>query len=334
MNLSDALCAALSPRLRPSTDLAFDAAPPHSVPEQAPAPTGQPTVRLLPSPQPPARTSSRGTWTTLGLANQLRARFGEETLTDLLVVDMLPHQRTRGFWLRPTTKHAEGWCGADLFVALRHQTGRWSRLALQAKKLHRDDYYPMWKGRQSCASQLENLERFARQFHALPLYLLYNHSNTAQRSEHWHCSRPFAEGQLGCTLVPSWHIRRMIRRPPPRNFDFAHNVRQSKPWRCAFDCPDAERSLIQMAFRTQHRSPSTSLDGYAQYNWPFEPMEAAWPERLFEPSMTQLTIKDLDRIRIELSEFNRPTDNDWPGESIGPKDRWLYPARFLLVDRS
>ena len=282
----------------------------------------------------PAERVAERTWTTLGLADQLRARFGEETLTDLLVLDMLPHQRTRGFWLRPTTKHAEGWCGADLFVAVRHQTGRWSRLAIQAKKLHWDDYYPMLNGGPRCASQLKKLERFARQLHALPLYLLYNHSNTAQRSAHWHCSQPFAVGQLGCTLVPSWHIQRMIRRRPPRNFDFAHNVRQSKPWRCAFDCPDAETSLVQMAFRTRHRSPRTSFDGYAQYNWPFGPMKAAWPERLFDPSMTQLTMKDVDRIRSELFEFNRFAADDAPGDFIGSNERWLYPARFLIVDRS
>ena len=282
----------------------------------------------------PAERVAERTWTTLGRAKQLRARFGEETLTDLLVLDMLPHQRARGFWLRPTTKPAEGSCGADLFVAVRHQTGRWSRLALQAKKLHPNDTYPMLTGGQRCARQLDKLERFARQFHALPLYLLYNHSNTAQCSEHWHCSQPFALGQLGCTLVPSWHIRRMTRRPPPRNFDFAHNVRQSKPWRCAFDCPDAETSLIQMAFRTRHRSPSTLLDGYAQYDWPFEPMEAGWPERLFDPSMTQLTTNDLDQIRIELFESNRFAAKDAPGDFIRSNERWLYPARFLVVDRS
>ena len=81
-------------------------------------------------------------------------------------------------------------------------------------------------------------------------------------------------GQLGCTLVPSWHIRQMICRPPPRNFDLAHKVSQSRPWRCAFDCSDPETTLRQMAFRAGHRSPDTPLDGHRQYDWPFESMEA------------------------------------------------------------
>ena len=76
----------------------------------------------------PAERVAERTWSTLGLAQQLRARFGEETLTDLLVLDMLPHRHAKGFWLLPTTKPAEALCGADLFVAVRHQTGRWSPL--------------------------------------------------------------------------------------------------------------------------------------------------------------------------------------------------------------
>ena len=284
----------------------------------------------------PAERVAQRTWSTLGRAKRLRARFGEETLTDLLVLDMLPNQRARGFWLLPTTKHAEGSCGADLFVAVRHHTGRWSRFALQAKKLYPDDKYRMLDGGGKCASQLDKLERFARQLRALPLYLLYNHSNTAQSSEHWHCSKTFAEGQLGCTLVPSWHIRQMIRRPP-RNFHLAHNVSQSKPWRCAFDCPDAEESLIQMALSTRHRNPNIPLAGHVpaarQYDWPFEPMEAAWPERLFRTSMTQLTMEDVDQIRSELSESNRSVADDAPQDSIRTDERSLYPARFLIVDQ-
>ena len=292
-----------------------------------------PLLRLTVNMTPAERVAQR-TWSTLGRAQQLRARFGEETLTDLLVLDMLPHQRTRGFWLSPTTKHAEHWSGADLLVAVRYHTGRWSRFALQAKKLYPNDNYPMLNGGRKCARQLDKLERCARQLHALPLYLLYNHSNTAQPSEHWHCSQPFDVGQLGCTLVPSWHIRRMICRPPPRSFDLAHNVSQSRPWRCAFDCPDAETSLIQMAFRTRHRDPNTPRAGHRQYDWPFEPMEAAWPERLFPTSMTQLTRKDVDHIRSELSEFYRSVAQDAPRESFRSDERWLYPARLLIVDRS
>ena len=151
----------------------------------------------------PAEYVAQRTWSILGRAKALRARFGEESLTDLLVLDMLPHQRARGFWLSPTTKQEEASCGADLLVAVRHRTGRWSRFVLQAKKLYPGDDYRMLNGGQKCFEQLDKLERCARQLRALPLYLLYNHTNSAQASQHWRCTQPFAAEQLGCTLVPS-----------------------------------------------------------------------------------------------------------------------------------
>ena len=279
----------------------------------------------------PAERVAQLTWDTLGRARQLRTRFGEETLTDLLVLAMLPHRRAKGFWLNTTTKQAEASSGADLLVAVRHPTGRWSRLALQAKKLYWDDKYRALNSVQKSVRQLKKLERFAQQFHALPLYLLYNHSNTAQHSEHWHCGASFAVGQLGCTLVPSWHIRQMIDRRPPRNFNLAHTVSQSKPWRCAFDCPYAEEPLSQMAFRTLHRDPDTRLDDrQREYDWPFEPVEDAWPERLLHTSKTELTKEDVDRARSE--EFNPAVSEGQLGDDLISDEKSLYPSRLLIVE--
>lgn len=282
----------------------------------------------------PAARYAQRTWSRLGHANQLQAPLGEETLTDLLVLDMLPHRRAKGFWLSTTTKPAEHRCGADLLVAVRHQTGRWSRLALQAKKLNPDDNrYPAFAYVSRSKEQLKKLERFARQLHALPLYLLYNHSHTARCSKHWHCLEACDVGQLGCTLVPSWHILRMLSRraPPYRNFDRAHKVRQSLPWRCVFDCRFAEKHLIQMAFRTRHGNRDILRAGPPQYDWPFEPTESAWPEWLFQESKTQLTSEDVDRIRRELSD--RYDAETAPQDSLRLDERPLYPARLLIVDR-
>ncbi len=128
----------------------------------------------------PAERVAQRTWYTLGRANQLRVRFGEESLTDLLLLDMLPHQHTRGFLVVPPTKRDEGWCGADLLVAVRHQTGRWSLYALQAKKLYPEDRYRMLDRVSKSRTQLGKLECFARRYLALPLYLLYNHTNTVR----------------------------------------------------------------------------------------------------------------------------------------------------------
>ena len=281
----------------------------------------------------PAEHVAERTWSTLRRAKQLRARFGEETLTDLLVLDMLPYQHIKGFWLDPLTKHHEGRYGADLLVAVRHQTGNGSLLALQAKKLYPDDRYQMLNRVTESRDQLDKLEGFARQFRARPLYLLYNHSNTA-RSEHWNCCRrSFAKRQLGCTLVPSGHIRRMLLRPPPpRDFHSAHKVKQAKPWRCVFDCQSAEKELRQMALPTPPHYPGTSPADAPDYR-SFELKEDAWPEWLSQIPGTRLTTKDVDQLRSYLSALKGSVAEDARRESIGSDER-LYPVRLLIVDRS
>ena len=292
------------------------------------------TIHYMSTPTPAERVASR-TWSTLGLAKQLRARFGEESLTDLLMLEMLPHQRARGFWLFSTTKPAESVCGADLLLILRHRTRSCSWLALQAKKLYPNDRYGALGGQQSVA-QLGRLERFARQLRALPLYLLYNHTNSASPAVHWHCPKRFAADQLGCTLVPSWHIRGMIQPRISRNFDLAHSVGQSIPWRCAFDCPAAGATLTGLAVRSQTQRPYEHLElhktNLPAYDWTFDAFESPWPEWLFSKSTSELTKEDIDRIQRQLVEYADATGLDFP-QDHARSDEPLYPARLLIVDQ-
>lgn len=273
----------------------------------------------------PAEHVAQRTWVTLAYAKQLRARFGEEALTDMLVLGMLSHSRAKGFWLRQTTKHEEGRWGADLLVFVRHPTGRGSLLALQAKKLYPEDRYRELNKVSKSKDQLGKLEEFAQRRRALPFYLFYNHVSNARESAHWHCcSCHFDEHQLGCTLVPSRHVQRMLRPAPPyRDFDFAHNANgQSKPWRCVFDCPDAEKSMSQMAFRDELEM---EFPGRRRH----EPAEATWPEWLFRKSTKHLSMTDLDQILSEL----HPATDALTRRSVKSRERWLYPARFLIVDQ-
>ena len=287
----------------------------------------------------PAEHVAERTWLTLERADSLRVRFGEETLTDLLVLDMIPHRRAKGFWLAPTTKRAENKCGADLLIVIRHRTGLCSWVTLQAKKLYPEDLYRTLNGGGKCLSQLNTLECFSRQLNALPLYLLYNHSNSAQKPQHWHCARPFDVAQLGCTLVPSWHIRRMLsRRPLARSFHDAHEVDQSRPWRCAFDCTagngcrDADAALAAMAFRTERANHN--MPPIPQYDWTFDQREGAWPERLFHAETTELTTDDVDQILSEVHGMDFRATRDRPRCVGKPDESRLYPARLLIVDQS
>ena len=69
-------------------------------------------------------------------------------------------------------------------------------------------------------AQLEKLEEFARQFHALPLYLLYNHSNTVSVSYHWHLPEGgFRRVSTGVHACPELaHSAHALPSPAPSGF--------------------------------------------------------------------------------------------------------------------
>ena len=252
---------------------------------------------------PPEKVAQR-TWSWLAQGYALGARLGEETLTDLLMLDMLPHQRSRAFRLYSPTKAEEAQCGADLLLAIRYPTGRWARFAIQAKKLYPEDVYRTLNPGTRCLTQLTRLERFARLFHALPLYLLYNHaSSTHTDPAYWHCPLPFHPDQLGCTLLPSWRIHRAVHQPD-RTFCRLNAFPEAKPWRCIFHCPASEQLIRHIG-----GAAPTPLDGQAAdstqpqpYDWSFGPIEAGWPAWAFDLEPGQMSRQALDQLRRDIAE--------------------------------
>ena len=192
----------------------------------------------------PAERVASDVWRRLGRAGVLRARLGEETLTDLMVLDMLPHRRTNGFVIHHPTKVQESRIGADVLLVVRYPGGSGRRLALQAKKLYRTGRYGALAEEDASGNrQIDKLDRFARHWGAVPAYLLYNHVDPLPRRPHWHCCRPYDRAQLGCTLVPSWCVRDAISFRGQRTFRAVHADGTTRPWRCVFDCDRAPEQV-------------------------------------------------------------------------------------------
>ena len=194
----------------------------------------------------PAESIAADTWRRLGQADSLGARLGEETLTDLLILDMLPHGRTNGFRIHHPTRAQESVIGADLLLCIRYPGGSGRRLALQAKKLYPNTgrYDALAHRDASGATQIDKLDTFARRWGAVPAYLLYNHlDRLPAHTPHWYCCRAHDRTQLGCTLVPAWCIRHAIRVRGGRTFEAIHADEKVRPWRCVFDC---ERPIEQV----------------------------------------------------------------------------------------
>ena len=186
----------------------------------------------------PAERIASDTWRRLGQADSLGARLGEETLTDLLILDMVPHQTTNGFRIDHPTKTQEYVWGADLLLFIRYAVGSGGRFALQAKKLYPSGRYGALAYTDAAGHrQIDKLDRFARGWGAVPVYLLYNHVDPLPwYASHWQCCRAYDPAQFGCTLVPSWRIRDAIGSRGGRTFAAIHADGPTRPWRCVFDC--------------------------------------------------------------------------------------------------
>ncbi len=235
----------------------------------------------------PAERISEDTWNRLKQAQELEVRLGEETLTDILTLDFARLAGTHEVKLFQTPKSEEARKGTDLEVFLKTGGGAAIRYAIQAKKLYPDKGYIHInaKAGKSGRFQIDVLEDHAKSVGAIPLYLLYNYIDHAEASRCWKCCKcPVEEKQLGCTLVPSWHVREAICRRGCRTFHFLHSHSESLPLRCRFKCP--ERSSWEMKFESQMARlplfPGIDASFPEQYSWVnLEPREGDWPEWLW-----------------------------------------------------
>ena len=171
-------------------------------------------------------------------------RFGEETITDILMLDLNRSPFRRAIFTQ-TPKHREAQRGTDFECWLGSDSLGWIRLAIQAKKLDvKSDRYNSLNHKVNASkgtkkSQIEILENYATSNGAVPLYCLYNYSDDVDPCRHWHCcQRPFRVEEMGCTLTPSSVIKRSIKQWGKRNFDFIHEFQGTLPWRCLASCPN------------------------------------------------------------------------------------------------
>ena len=281
----------------------------------------------------PAAKIASDTWRRLSRAHHLGARLGEETLTDLLVLEMLNFQKSNAFRVVHPTRHDESRWGADLLVWIRRNNGLNRFLAIQAKKLYPNGNYKTLNHHvRPGVRQIDLLNAFALTYHAIPLYLLYNHFDSSIPADYWHCCKPFDIEQLGCTLVPSWKIDFAIRphRRGRRRFTEIHATAPSRPWRCAFDCDRPEQQLMALQRDTVRElftligsdvEPTESPVPYP------EPLPIEFPHsslELDEP-ISSAALDELRRL-IDARSYNDPRDR-----SISERET-LYPRKLLIVD--
>ncbi len=175
-------------------------------------------------------------------------RFGEETITDLLMMDLYLHG-SRLAYFQQTTKPDEAMWGTDFELWLGSERKGWFRFAIQAKKLDlRTDRYSSLTQDNANGPQIDLLREYGRINRAAPLYCLYNHTDSANCCDHWHCcTKPADLKELGCTVSPLRNIQQAIDQWGGKNFHSIHKNESTLPWKCLVSCPMVWYSLEVMA---------------------------------------------------------------------------------------
>lgn len=153
-------------------------------------------------------------WRRIALADQIGFQFGEETITDQILMELAIGHPNRLF-IQPFNKIEEGKNGADWEWWL-GRDGNWIGMRVQAKRidLPRERFNELfYQSPKSKEPQIEKLIEQAAQASLAPIYVLYTHSENelSLKSEVQHCaanhSGPFHE--CGCLVA---HARDLVMR--------------------------------------------------------------------------------------------------------------------------
>jgi len=190
---------------------------------------------------------ARKTWLRLRYSREFGITQGEETITDLHLLEFRMSGISDIQRVDKCPKHLERTRGLDWEWIIGSNQFGWIKYAIQAKKLSLDIndltkgrykslHQPFYDG--SGTTQLEVLKSFARKGNMTPLYCLYNYIQKPSFLPYWNCNqRPIDEEQLGCTVTPLKIAETAIATRGGRRFDDLHLHSETIPWRCLVSCP-------------------------------------------------------------------------------------------------
>ena len=216
------------------------------------------------------QTLAEDTWENLREAKLQLVRYGEETITDILMLEL----RRKGFRLfKQTSLRDEAKYGTDFECWVGSYNMGWVGYAVQAKKLDfRTGTYRnlghVVKGRKK--RQLDILKAYATARRLTPRYCLYSHSFNVDMAFLQCCSRHFPEEELGCTLTPTGTIEWAIAMPGGKDFHSLQREKRTVPWRCLAICPRLQRSLSTSAISPDDLSPLLDIDSIIHPRLPYE----------------------------------------------------------------
>jgi hypothetical protein len=195
--------------------------------------------------------ASIDTWHRIQEGRALRYPLGEETLTDLLLRDLL-RLHLPDITIKAFTKKAEGKNGADWEWWFQGYTGNWLGLRVQAKVIAHDAdefkhlHYYKNKGtppqrKYQCDKLITNAAA-SHKWPCVPVYCLYSYWTATHTVPMGYCCwgpRPSASS-FGCSVVPATDVR-ALRAADSTGRDLrstlSDTLQYSLPLACLVCCP-------------------------------------------------------------------------------------------------
>ena len=282
-------------------------------------------------------TLAEDTWENLREAKLLSVRFGEETITDTLMLEL---RRKRFRLFKQTSLHDEAKYGTDFECWVGSDGMGWVGYAVQAKKLdHRTGTYRnlghVVKGPNK--RQIDILKDYAKARGLTPRYCLYSHSFYVDPASLSCCSRSFSEGELGCTITPPYSIERAIASRGGKGFHSLQGEIRTVPWRCLAICPGLRRALLSKSIASDQLPPLLDDDSII---YPRLPDDLG---NLLEDRQREVDPRLFDNLGSPYEESPRAVDFEQLGigadsrqmhhqEETSP--RFIIPRRVYILDVS
>ena len=162
------------------------------------------------------RRSSRWIWNNLYKARKQNFQLGEESITDLFLLN-LKHNLRRKLAINVFTKRQEALNGADWEWWIQGTSGNWLGMRIQAKILHlEENIYRYLDHKNKYGKQGDLLVNDASKYGLIPLYFLYTHWDKLQTNKQGHYLRVLTSyhchtaQDYGCSILNPAAVKRKL----------------------------------------------------------------------------------------------------------------------------
>ena len=272
------------------------------------------------------RTLAEDTWELLREANHLSVRFGEETITDNLMLEL----RRKGFALfKQTSLRDEAKYGTDFECWVGSDNAGWVGYAVQAKKLDfRTGTYRnlghLIKGPDKL--QLDILKDYAKARGMTPRYCLYSHSFEVEPA-FLSC----------CTITPPCTIEKALRSRGGKGFLALQSEIRTVPWQCLAICPRLHKSLVSQSIILDDLSPLLDADSTIYPRLPdklrllLEERHGEADRRLSDNLGSQFQEQ---RTEVDFEQFGIGVDSREMEYQHDTLPRFIIPKRVYILEVS